>query len=203
MSRLRDLANAAFCAAYQYCGAARVQEALARRLGRRFMVILLFHRVTDLVPEDGLTVSVGRFRRICRLLADGFRVVPLAELHETLRLGRPIPPRTVAVTFDDCYSDNLDAARILAEPGLPATFFLPTAFVGTDAVFPWDRHLPRLPNLSWAEVRQLADLGFDIGSHTVSHADLGRMSCEQARRELVESRGVLEERLGRRVRWLA
>src|SRR5205085_12658230 len=142
-----------------------------------------------------------RFRRICRLLRRDFRVVPLAEVHETLRSGRPAPPRTVAITFDDCYRDNLDAARVLAEHGLPATFFLPTAFVGTDHVFAWDRHLPRLPNLTWDDVAAMAALGFEIGSHTVSHPDMARVSQEQARHELCESRAVLEKRLGRRVRW--
>ena len=44
----------------------------------------------------------------------------------------------MAITFDDCYRDNLFAARVLAEHGLPATFFIPTKYVGTDQVFPWD-----------------------------------------------------------------
>src|SRR5205807_9682080 len=134
----------AFCAAYGDSGLAGLREALARRAGRSLMAVLLFHRVTDAVPEDGLTVSVARFRRLCRRLARSFHVVGLAEVYETVRQGRPPPPRVVAVTFDDCYKDNLQAARVLAEHGLPATFFLPTGFVGTDHVFPWDRRLPPL-----------------------------------------------------------
>jgi len=203
MSRIRSLASAAFCAAYDCSGAARLQEALARRAGHHFMVVLLFHRVTDLVPEDGLTVSVARFRRVCRLLADRFRVVPLAEVHDAVLRRRTPPPRTVAITFDDCYRDNLDAARILAEHRLPATFFVPTAYVGTDHAFPWDSHLPSLPNLTWDDVREMADLGFEIGSHTVSHPDMGRVSRAEARRELVESRETLQKQLGRPVRWFA
>ena len=38
--------------------------------GRTFMTILLFHRVTDEIPEDGLTVSLCRFRQLCRMLRD-------------------------------------------------------------------------------------------------------------------------------------
>jgi peptidoglycan/xylan/chitin deacetylase (PgdA/CDA1 family) len=203
MNRLQALANAAFCAAYRLSGLARLQEALERRAGRHFMVILLFHRVTDLVPEDGITVGTTRFRRICRLLKNRFRVVPLGEVHETLLRRRPMPPRTVAITFDDCYRDNLDAARVLAEHGLPATFFIPTAYVGTDHVFPWDADLPTLPNLTWDDVREMARLGFEIGSHTVSHPDMGRISFEEARRELVDSRQELQKQLNRPVRWFA
>jgi peptidoglycan/xylan/chitin deacetylase (PgdA/CDA1 family) len=110
--------------------------------------------------------------------------VPLAEVFDVLRSGRPMPPRTVAVTFDDCYRDNLFAARVLTEYGLPASFFVPTAFVGTDYTFPWDRRLPRMANLTWDEVREMARMGHEIGSHTVNHVNLGTASYEEARTEL-------------------
>ena len=193
----------AICAAYRHSGAMRLQEAAARALGQRFLTIVLFHRVTDAIPEDGLTVSTARFRRICELLARRFRVVPLAEVFRLHRAGGDWPRRTVAVTFDDSYRDNLDASFVLREYGLPATFFVPTGYVGTERRFEWDRHLPPLPNLSWADVRAMADAGFEIGSHTVNHADLGSVGAEEARAELVESRQELQDRLGRPVRWLA
>jgi peptidoglycan/xylan/chitin deacetylase (PgdA/CDA1 family) len=203
MSRLKQYLKTALCAVYKYSGVAPLQEHLSRWAGRRFMAILLFHRVTDAVPEDGLTVGTARFRRVCELLRRRFHVVPVGEVFRILHDRAPIPPRTVAITFDDCYRDNLAAARILAEYQLPACFFVPTGFVGTDHVFPWDRGLPRLPNLTWDEVREITRMGFEVGSHTVTHADFGTISAEQARRELAVSRTVLEEQTGRPVRWFA
>jgi peptidoglycan/xylan/chitin deacetylase (PgdA/CDA1 family) len=168
------------------------------------MVILLFHRVTDDIPEDGLTVSTARFRQMCRMLRRQFRVVPLAEVFRIARSGEPIPPRTAAITFDDSYRDNLAAARVLAEYRLPATFFIPPGYVGTDHVYEWDRRLPvRLPNLTWDEVAEMAALGFDIGSHTMTHPDMARLTDEEARRELVDSKKLLETKLGRPVRFFA
>ncbi len=202
MNRLKKWTKSALCAAYRYSGAA-AQEWMAWQAGRRFMVILLFHRVTDQIPEDGLTVSTGRFRALCRMLRSRFRVVPLAEVFDTVRSGRDAPPRTVAVTFDDCYRDNLFAARVLTEHGLPAAFFVPTAFVGTDRIFPWDRGLPVMPNLTWDDVREMAAMGHEIGSHTVSHPNLGTAPVEEARQEIFESKAVLEQQLERRVRWFA
>jgi hypothetical protein len=200
---MKALAKSALCALYKYSGAMRAQEALARRHGRSFTAVLLLHRVTDAIPEDGLTVSTAYFRRLCRLLRRSFRVVPLAEIFRLAQSGEPAPRRTVAVTFDDCYYDNLPASRVLAEHGLPACFFIPTAYVGTDHVFPWDRGLPRMPNLTWEDVRAIAALGHEIGSHTVTHADMAAAHEEQARHELAESRRTLQERLGRPVRWFA
>jgi hypothetical protein len=203
MKRLKKWTKSALCAAYRYSGAARMQEWTAWQAGRRFSVILLFHRVTDQIPEDGLTVSTGRFRALCRMLCRRFHVVPLAEVFDAVRSGGALPPRTVAVTFDDCYRDNLFAARVLAEHGLPAAFFVPTGFVGTNGVFPWDRGLPVMPNLTWDDVREMAALGHAIGSHTVSHPNLGTAPYEAARREIFESKAVLEQQLERRVRWFA
>jgi peptidoglycan/xylan/chitin deacetylase (PgdA/CDA1 family) len=199
-----DLFKHALCALYRRSGAARLQEALARWAGRPGrMAVLLFHRVTDAVPEDGLTVGTARFRRICGLLRNRFRVAPLAEVFRLARGGGPVPPRTVAVTFDDGYRDNLGAAETLAEHGLPACFFVSTAYVGAARPFPWDAGLPRMPNLTWDDVRRLAALGHEIGSHTVTHANLGAASPEDVRRELAESKAAIEREVGRPVRWLA
>src|SRR5947209_14504021 len=107
-----------------------------------------------------------------------------------------MPRRTVAITFDDSYQDNLAAAHTLAEHGLPATFFVPTGYVGTERVFDWDRGLPRMPNLTWDDVAQMHRLGFEIGSHTVSHPNLGAMSRQWAEVEVYESRRVLQALLG-------
>ena len=192
-----------FCYAYKYVGAASIYDRVARQFGRQSLAILLFHRVTDAIPEDGLTIHSARFRSICTMLRRRFKVVPLSQIFELVRSGDRMPERTVAITFDDCYRDNLTAAQVMRELGLPATFFLPTGFVGTDKVFPWDDNLPRLPNLTWDEVRQLADMGFEVGSHTVSHPDLGSASPEEARYEMIASRNELERRLDRPVRWFA
>jgi peptidoglycan/xylan/chitin deacetylase (PgdA/CDA1 family) len=200
---MKHFAKAALCGVYKYSGAMYAQEAVARVTGDSFLAVLLFHRVTDVIPEDGLTVGTKYFRNICRMLRRSFNVVPLAEVMRLQRTRLPAPRRTVAITFDDCYRDNLFAARVLAEYGLPACFFVPTAFVGTDTVFDWDRGLVRMPNLTWDEIREMADMGHEIGSHTVSHRDMATMAVQEAQRELVDSKKILENQLGKPVRWFA
>ena len=200
---MKRLAKSTFCAFWKYSGAMAAQETLARWSGGSSMAVLLFHRVTDEVPPDGLTVSTRFFEDLCRLLERRFHVVSLSEIQRLLREGEIPPKRTVAITFDDCYRDNLFAARTLAKHNLPACFFIPTKFVGTDHWFDWDRGLKRMPNLAWDDVREMVQLGHDIGSHSVSHADFGMIAEDDARRELSESKHTLEEQTGRPVRWFA
>src|SRR5437016_4893600 len=119
---MRSFAKSAFCGLYKYSGAMAIQERLAYWAGKRFMSVVLFHRATDEIPEDGLTVTTAWFKGFCKLMHDRFNVVPMAQLHRMLTTGQTPPLRTVAITFDDCYRDNLAAARVLAHFKLPATF---------------------------------------------------------------------------------
>jgi peptidoglycan/xylan/chitin deacetylase (PgdA/CDA1 family) len=204
MNRWQTGVRAALGGLYKYSGAMALHERLARLVGQRFMTILLFHRVNDVCPtDDGLTVSTTHFRAIASLLARRFRVVPLGEVFRLLRDRLPVPPRTVAITFDDGYRDNLDAARVLHSLALPATFFLPTGFVGTERAFDWDRGRPPLAKLAWDDVRAMVAMGFEVGSHTVNHVNLGQVPAEEAREELRASKATLEDRLGVPVRWFA
>jgi peptidoglycan/xylan/chitin deacetylase (PgdA/CDA1 family) len=59
------------------------------------------------------------------------------------------------------------------------------------------------PVLSWDEVREMADGGIEIGSHTLDHPVLSRLSPEEAMRQIVESRRRAEDRLKRPVRFFA
>lgn len=51
--------------------------------------------------------------------------------------------------------------------------------------------------LSWDQIREMSEAGIEFGSHTVSHPILSRLDDAELRRELVESRSCLEQRLGR------
>ena len=200
---MKDLAKTALLTVYKYSGAIAAQERMAYLLGSQFIPILLLHRVTDEIPPDGVTVTTAWFRGLCEMLSKRFHVVALREAMQYINSGRRWPRRMIAITFDDCYRDNLFAARELTRYGLPACFFIPTAFPGTAHVFHWDTELKRMPNLTWDDIREIAGMGHEIGSHTVHHADMSQLSEQDARRELSESKQTLEKHLGQPVRWFA
>jgi peptidoglycan/xylan/chitin deacetylase (PgdA/CDA1 family) len=71
--------------------------------------------------------------------------------------------------------------------------------IGGERPFPHDVLRGRVPqeHMTWDDVRSLAAQGFDIGSHTCTHADMGTITLEQAQRELRGSRERLAAELMR------
>jgi peptidoglycan/xylan/chitin deacetylase (PgdA/CDA1 family) len=161
-------------------------------------VVLCFHRVSDSIPEDAISISTNRFQWILDELKDNYRVIPFSQLITELESEAEFQRRTIAITFDDGYLDNhAVAAPMLAEAGLPATFFVAAGLIGTHIELPWDAHVKgRVSWMDWNHVRELHKMGFEIGSHTLSHCDLGKTTGEEARREIFDSRSVLENKLG-------
>jgi peptidoglycan/xylan/chitin deacetylase (PgdA/CDA1 family) len=176
---------------------------LARRF-RSKMIIVAFHRVSDALPEDGLTHSSAKFEKYCEFFRTHFKVISLLEQVAGCN-GPNDLGGTLSITLDDGYRDNFEvAAPILRQLNLPATFFVTTGFIGTQIVAPWDRHLVRQPGwMDWNQVRSLATQGFEIGCHTNSHIDLGTADAETAWSELEVSKRKLHEQLGRPVQLFA
>jgi peptidoglycan/xylan/chitin deacetylase (PgdA/CDA1 family) len=102
-------------------------------------LILMYHRIArSKLDPWGLCVSPENFDCQLDWLTRHYRVIPVRQLAAELRTGN-IPVRTVAITFDDGYADNLlDGEPILSKHGLPATFFLTTATLGCAREFWWD-----------------------------------------------------------------
>lgn len=167
---------------------------------RNAAVVVTFHRIQEGLASDALTVDSEAFERHCRFYRRHFHVVPLRELVHRMERGLRLD-RHLAITFDDGYRDNYDNARpVLEKLSLPATFFVVTDWIGTDVVPPWDRiRGVRHPWMNWDEVRSLHQSGFEIGAHTRSHVDLGKVSPAEAREEVLGARFDLECRLGTRV----
>ena len=197
---LRNLLKRTAQCLFLYSGLIQCRNFWLRLRRRSLITILAYHRV-DTPDGDVNNVSPEHFDRQMAFLRKRYRVVPVRELLEILARGE-CAERVVAITFDDGYRDNYEkAVPILRRYGLPACFFLSTGIVGTDRHFDHDLELAGrpLPVLSWEEVREMADGGFEIGSHTVNHARLSTCDPAALRYEVEESRAELERRLGRGV----
>ena len=161
------------------------------------ITVVLYHRVSD-DARDNLTVGIEKFDRQMALLREHCSVLSIEQVlaADTVRRSdRPL----VAVTFDDGYLDNfVHAVPILRRHGVPAAFFVSTGMIGEDRRFPHDvlRGNPPIPTMTWAQLRDMRDQGFTIGSHSVSHIDCAAAPKEAVVAELRDSRDELRCELG-------
>lgn len=162
--------------------------------------ILTYHSIDD----SGSVISTAPriFRNQMRFLSDtGYRAIPVRELVATIQAKGPLPEKTVVLTFDDGFRNfYTEAFPVLAEFGFRATVFVVTDFCGGHNDWPGNpAELPRSELLSWEEIKELDEAGFEFGSHTRTHADLVKLSQEQVADELAGSRSAIQHQLGRDV----
>jgi len=142
-------------------------------------------------PEAGYSryvVREAQFRSQIHWLQEaGWRGLSAGEaLKFVARNG--CEPKKVAVTFDDgCESDLISAAPILKEAGCNATFYITVGFLGQR----W--------YMKQTQLRELSDLGFEIGCHSMTHVYLTDLDDRGLQREIGEAKAELEEITGKPV----
>jgi len=158
--------------------------------------ILYYHSISDAPIRS--SVSPQAFEeQMAYLVSHGYRVLSLSEAIDR-RIGRgTFPESGVVVTLDDGFQDNYEhALPILMRYKVPATVFLTVGYIGTDRLPTLTRtdFVPR--PLDWREVKEMQARGIEFGSHTITHPMLTQVSGDVARREIGDSRRMLEDRLG-------
>lgn len=134
------------------------------------------------------------------LKSGGYRVLPLREALSQYDQGaRDV--RLAALTFDDGYRNILDyAAPLLSSYGWRATVFAISGFVGGTNQWPGQASsIPPSKLLTWKDLSELDRFGWEIGAHTVTHPDLTDLDDRRLTDEILGSRAMLEDRLGREV----
>lgn len=107
------------------------------RLSWRGLLILNYHRIGvpgEYDDPDLFSATVEQFDRQVALLADRFEIVAAGQAE--LDTGRPA--RRLAITVDDGYRDQLQAAQVLAAHRVPGSFFICTGFVDRPHHAWWD-----------------------------------------------------------------
>ena len=193
-SRLR---NATALAVKETAGQFLYRSGFYRTAWRDRAVIVLFHRVDDRYPADPITCSRAQFAQFCDFFTRYFIVVSLSELLDRLKHGQDIS-RRLAITFDDGYRDNHEfAAQELRRRRLPACFFIAPGFLGTQTAAWWDARASIASEwMTWDQVRSVRAAGFEIGAHTITHADCGDIKGGDAIREIGGSKTLLEQEVG-------
>ena len=159
--------------------------------------ILLYHSVAADPPGwiAPYTVTPQAFaRHLALIAASGRTAMTVSGLVAALRGEQPLPPRPLALTFDDGFADFAAAASVLAAHNLPSTLYVTTGALR-------GRHLsarlriPPAPMLHWSQLTELVDQNVEIGAHTHTHPQLDTLPKSAAADEIRRSKNLLEDAL--------
>jgi peptidoglycan/xylan/chitin deacetylase (PgdA/CDA1 family) len=182
----------------------KLQFRRMQREGTVPILSLFYHRVADHALNEW-TMTCADFQRQIDWLQENFDLVDLEESQRRIRSGFNDRP-TVSITFDDGYAENCDfALPLLIERGIPATYFVTTYHTTEQQTFPHDRELNTpLPTNTIESLRSLDLAGIEIGAHTRSHYDLGKITCEETLvDEVIHASNEMGELIGRKLRYFA
>jgi len=160
-------------------------------VNRKHVPILCYHSVIEsahqITPDPHKQhIPLPLFLQHLDYLQRHHCLLTLSEFQSARRENRALPDHAVVLTFDDGFQDFATVvAPHLTRRNVPAT-----VFVITDRAY---GNLP--PNgesfLTWEEIRELANSGLDIGSHTCAHPCLPDLSLPDVMRELSESQAAV------------
>ncbi len=149
--------------------------------------ILLYHHIGE-YPTRPAAEAYQRYfvsrpdfeAQMSRLQEWGYTSIPLSLLVQAIVEGAELPPKPVVITFDDGYRDvYLEALPVMQKYGFSGTLYVIQDQVGIKGY------------MSANQINQLIENGWEIGSHSKTHADL-RKSVVNLAAEVVDSRLALE-----------
>lgn len=149
---------------------------------------------SDIYRQD-LSVSPQRFAEHLRYLDEaGYTTITLDDLLFALTQDRPLPQKSVILTFDDGYVDNFTYAYpLLKQHRMVGIFFILTEFASQG----------RAEYLNWAQIEEMAEGGMRFGSHSRDHPDLRNRSIDYLVWQALGGKEAIEEHLGYHPRWIA
>jgi len=165
-------------------------------INNRFF-ILGYHSIMD-DPADVWSIHPNNFAAQMEFLAQKkIRVRSLDYCVDQLRQGKA-PGNAVVITFDDGYLNFLqNAVPILQKHHFPATVFIPVNLIGRKSN--WCNQQLQRGIMGWSDLKEILQLGFAVGSHSLSHTELTSLDPTELTREVFESKKILEDQLGKPV----
>jgi len=156
------------------------------QLSKDSVLVLAYHNVEDRfnVGDDLYTITTVNFIQHMSLISKFFTAITPEQLFTTNKSSKP----RILITFDDGKKNNFTQAfPVLHQFNLPALFFITAEMIDTDGY------------MTEEDIMYISARNIIIGSHGLTHADFGKIDMEQTKRELKQSKEILEKLLFKEV----
>jgi peptidoglycan/xylan/chitin deacetylase (PgdA/CDA1 family) len=156
----------------------------------RGVTVLMYHKVSETEANE-LSVTTRQLDRQLAYIRDkGYPVISFEDLFAVQKGGNSLPRKSMIITFDDGFKNNLDlACPLLERYGFPAIFFVTTGYLGQTNV--WDNGFD--PLMDESDLKKLINMqGMDIGLHSHGHINYERSDLTTVEKDLEACISTLE-----------
>jgi len=147
--------------------------------------ILIYHSIGSKLAHDsyGISITKERFVEHMLFLKEQYEIIALNEDYKD-----KLNTKTLSITFDDGYKDNLYALEICEKYRIPFTLYITTGTIG------------QKDYLSQEDIKLFAHSALcTLGTHGMTHKHLGLLDYAEQEVELTESKKILEDIIGKKV----
>jgi peptidoglycan/xylan/chitin deacetylase (PgdA/CDA1 family) len=175
--------------------------------GHKTLAILGYHKIGEPAPggwKSWFYIPEAIFaQQLSYLHESGWQVIDAATALRGLAEPEALPERSALITFDDGYRSLLNVAvPVLRQFACPAVVFVPTSFIGRRNDFDVGVE-PEEAICDWDDLRELERVGVSVQSHTATHPRFSDLDLSAQQEEVIRSKAVLEEGLGKPVEILS
>jgi len=165
---------------------------------KKGIIVLMYHSITKQKSFYPYAINEKTFQQQMDFLSQYCDVISIDEMYNILLDNKDFRykrPKTV-ITFDDGYRNNYSIAYpILKKFNLPFTIFLTTDFIEKE----------NKSFMSWEDIKKLQGEyeKVNFGSHSVNHFNLTSLENEDKYKEIVDSKKIIEDKIGKNVDYFA
>lgn len=167
-------------------------------LNRPQVPILCYHQIRDWKASDSkrakdYIVPPSNFEEQMKLLAyNGYHSILPDQLYDYLLYGKALPGKPIMISFDDTRAEQFTLAREeMNKYGFKGVYFIMTVSLGKPGY------------MTKQEVKELADEGNVVGSHTWDHSNVKNYSGEDWKIQIDKPSQELEKITGRPIQYFA
>lgn len=155
--------------------------------------VLMYHSI-GYEKDNPVRLPVVNLEKQMKYLKDNnYTTLSLDELYDYFENNKPIPEKSIVLTFDDGYLDNYTKLYpVLKKYGLKGTIFVITKAIDKEKDY-----------LLSSQLKELDKSCLTIESHTACHENLSELSYDKQLKTLKDSKEYLEKTLNRKVNYIA
>lgn len=157
--------------------------------------ILMYHHIREFTEKmtpiaRGLTVTPESLeKQLSYFKNEKYTSLTLDQLLQYISSGQASPKKSIIFTFDDGYRDFYqNAFPLFKKYNFHATIFL----IANDLEAP--------DYLTWDQIHEMDTSGLiEFGSHTLTHPELSKESVTDQKKQITESKELLEKKLHKKI----